>query len=1062
VRAHFWRAADQFLTVDLTDGAMIPPTGKRGRYQGWLSIARAVGAVVCVVSLAASLSAREQSEEFLQGLRERGLHELALDYLTQMRTSRLADAEFRDRIPYHRGITLIAQARQTPDVDERTKLFEKASRELEQFVAANPENPASAEALLELANVLVDQAKQLLSQAGALPDESTYSEQREKLLKEARGLLEESQPRYLQAEQFYTGAIDRMPKTLDPKTQGDLITQRQEFRGKLAQVSVLAGQAEFEEASTYPRDSEEFVQRNDAAAKQLASLYEKYSRWLVGFYARLYEGRCYQAVGDYQRALGCYEELISQSSVHPAFRKLISLAYGYQAQCLLAQGKHDAAIANLTGWLDAAQEEERRSPEWLFVRYELAEALREKIAAADTKQSEKRSLTMAARDAYRAVAAVPNDYQAAARTAAAALGPDERLDPKSLKDFAAAYQAGKQAMASVNSAKQALPSAAKNNPLAIPELRLQAEQGAREAREYFQLALTLVDDDTNLDEVNEVRYFLCWLNWDAGDFYQAAVFGDFLAQRYPDHPAAAASAKLALASYERLLQSAGQANGKPQDVEFEARKIAKTAEFITRRWPNTPTAETAYRVLISYAIRSGRIDEARDLFDQVAPATRPVLESQLGNALWARYLQLSQQKAAGTAVSEDLDKLRGDALRSMQTGFDEARKSGQVTEVSATAGLYLAQSLLSEGKFAEALALLEDPKVGPLTLVRERNAAAMRPEFIVEVYKAALRAYVSVTPPKIAQAIEAMKGLEGATAAGDDGQNDQRMRIYVSLAKALHEQLAKLRAAGQTQEVVQLSSAFGEFLDHIGQDQEESSWTARYWIAQTYLTMGESLRAGPAASRIEAEAYLKKARDAFVKLEAEAKNDPGVLPSPTASLAIAKQLGDCYRELGEFQKALDAYSNVLAEQESQLAVQQAAARTYQRWGEAGGGVKKLERAIYGGYQLKSTGKNRIWGWLRLATVAERAARSDPKYDDVFFEARLEAARSRYLIGTKSSAEDRQKDFGLAKQSVRAMFQLYPELGGERWRDQYEDLLKQIQKASGEKPSGLAEFKTAAK
>ena len=81
---------------------------------------------------------------------------------TQMETSPLADAEFRERIPYHRGITLIAEARQTPDVDERAALFDKASQELDEFVTANPESPASAEALLELANVLVDQAKQLL------------------------------------------------------------------------------------------------------------------------------------------------------------------------------------------------------------------------------------------------------------------------------------------------------------------------------------------------------------------------------------------------------------------------------------------------------------------------------------------------------------------------------------------------------------------------------------------------------------------------------------------------------------------------------------------------------------------------------------------------------------------------------------------------------------------------------------------------------------------------------------------------------------------------------------
>ena len=207
----------------------------------------------------------------------------------------------------------------------------------------------------------------------------------------------------------------------------------------------------------------------------------------------------------------------------------------------------------------------------------------------------------------------------------------------------------------------------------------------------------------------------------------------------------------------------------------------------------------------------------------------------------------------------------------------------------------------------------------------------------------------------------------------------------------------------------------------------------------------------------EAKPYFIKARDAFEKLAAEAEKNPAALPNPTARLAVDKQLGDCYRALGDYQKALDAFSTVLAEQESQLTVQQAAARTYQEWGAAGGGVNKLERAIQGGYQLRSTGKNRIWGWIKLALVAERAARSDPKYEDVFFEARLEAARSRYLIGTKTEGADRQRNFATAKQSIRSMLQLYPELGGERWRDQYEELLKQIQQAAGESPNGLKEF-----
>jgi tetratricopeptide (TPR) repeat protein len=1012
----------------------------------------------CWLALAACCAApqtfaREQAEEFVAALNERGLQELALDYLQQMETSPLADAAFRKRIPYHRGIVLIAQARQTPDADQRAALFQQASRELDQFVAANPENPAAADALLELANVLVDQAKQMLAEARQIPDETAYADERERLQQGARRLLADAQPKFLQAEQFYSVALDAMPKTLDPKTQSELIVQRQEYRGRLAQVSVLAAQAEFEAASTYPSKSDDFTKRHAATAKKLSDLYEKYSRWLVGFYARLYEGRCYQALGDYQRALGCYEELISQSSVHPAFRKLIAAAYGYQAQCLLAQGKFDAAIANATLWSKDAQDGEADTPEWLLVRFELAEALRAKAEAADTKPSEKRGLIVAAGDAYRAVAAVPNEFQGPARAAVAALGPSDRPPRDVPRDFAAAYQAGKIAMTSVNVAKMALPSAAKNNPAAIPQLRQQMEQGEIDARRDFRLALSLVDDDTNRDQLNEVRYFLCWLYWDNGDYLSAAVLGEFLARRYSDHPAAAASAKLALASYEQLQQQAGR-TGQKADVEFEARKMADVAEFITRRWPDTQAAETAYRVLISYALRTDRIDEAKDLLDQVSPAARPALEAQLGNAMWARYLTLSQQNKPSPADDKSLDQLHSDAIKFMQNGYDAARTSGKPTEVSATAGLYLAQAQLNAGKHAEALRLLEDPKVGPLTLVREKHNSAARPEFVVETYKAALRADVSVTPPRIEQAIKLMKGLEAAAADGGSTSPDQLMRIYVSLAMSLSEQLERLRESGAAADVARLSSALSELLDHMGRGPSDSSWATRYWIAQTYLSLGKSLP--PRA----AQPHFVKARGAFEALAAEAEKNPEVLPSANARLAVEKQLGDCFRVLGDYQKALNAFSQVLAEQESQISVQQAAARTYQQWGAAGGGTRKLERAIYGGYKLRSTGKNRIWGWLKLALVAEQASRTDPKYEDVFFEARLEAARSRYLIGAKSEGTERQQSFATAKQSIRSMLQLYPKLGGERWRDQYEELLKQIQQASGESPDGLKEFAAA--
>ncbi len=263
--------------------------GRSGRRERGARLPAALTAAILILGSASGGLAwgAEPAEDFLKGLRERGYHELALDYLTQMETSRLASAEFRERIPYHRGVTLIAQARETADIDQRKVLFEEASRELEQFVAAHPDSPSSADALLELANVLVDQAKQLLLQAGQIPDEPTFAEQREKLQEQARSLIDEAQPNFDKAEQFYATALDALPKTLDPKTQGKQIEDRQEFRGRLAQVSVLAAQAELEAASTFPKGGDEFVKRHTEAAKKLAELHEKYTNRVIGLYAQL-------------------------------------------------------------------------------------------------------------------------------------------------------------------------------------------------------------------------------------------------------------------------------------------------------------------------------------------------------------------------------------------------------------------------------------------------------------------------------------------------------------------------------------------------------------------------------------------------------------------------------------------------------------------------------------------------------------------------------------------------------------------------------------------------------
>ena len=289
--------------------------------------------------------AKEQAEEFVAGLRERGLYELTLDYLSQMESSPLTDDAFKPRIAYLRGVTLIDEARQATDAGEQSKLLDRARAELDRFVAANPASADGAEAQTQLATCSSSRRSDLPTRRTSCRPGPPTPNRRDKGRAAARQLLDQAQSMFKTRGRFYTAAIDKLPKTPSRSAPGKQGDSRQDLRGRLAQVSVLAAQSQFEQAATYPPDTKKFRELNEAAAKAVVGLVRsvfEVAGWLLRSALR---GALLSGAGDYQRAEGCFEEIISQSSVTPTFRKLISSAYGYQTECYVAQKKFDEAIA---------------------------------------------------------------------------------------------------------------------------------------------------------------------------------------------------------------------------------------------------------------------------------------------------------------------------------------------------------------------------------------------------------------------------------------------------------------------------------------------------------------------------------------------------------------------------------------------------------------------------------------------------------------------------------------------------------------------------------------------
>jgi hypothetical protein len=1020
---------------------------------------RAFWAAILAIAQPAAVLAVEPADAFLKGLQERGLNELALAYLERIESSPLIDETFRRQIPYHRSVVLIEQSRQTADPAARTRLIDEARAALERFAEANPESVQGAEAQLQLGSVELSRGQQTGAQAAQLPDEPAYAAQRQSLRRQSRASFTTARETFVRAEEIYSAELEDLPPASGDGAKAEEGSRRQEFRARVAQLRFLAAQTRFEAAQTYSPSDTEFRKLHEDAAEELAAVYDEFARtFIVGLYARLYEGRCYQALGQYPQALGSFEDVLAQPNVLPPFRKLIASAVHRKAEVLIAQQKFDAAIDAAGACLHDASPSEQKTPEWLAVRFRMGEALENKAKALQGDSAEKRKLLAEAKAAFQFVAGSPGEFQITARKQAQS--PARRGSAKDQpRTFQVAYDAGKDALAAYNAAKLAEPAAQRNNPAALPELAAQMEQGKNDARRYFQAAARLVEVDTEPKLVNEVRYFLCWLYWENQDYYRAAVLGEFLARRYPDHPAASSAAKLAMASYERLYSQAAAQGGSHSDTDFEARRMAQIAEFITRRWPGTPDAEAAQSVLVSYAIRTDHISEAEKLLEGASDQSRPQLELQLGNAMWAQYLQMAQSNRGAPEKDEAaLARLKAAAVTHLRNSFENARQERRISDSAATAGLHLAQAQLSDGKYEDAIRLLEDRQLGPLALLSQKHPAASRPQFAIQAYQAALRAYVMATPPQAQKAIDMMQALEHAVK--QDGGNDAQLtQVYIGLGITLQKQLAELREAGRGAEGARISAAFGQFLEKIAARQGEADWPTRMWIAQTYFEMADVDRrpgtAMPARLSDAARSYVTRSRDVYRQLLDDAATHSDLAPSGNAVLAAKMQLGECYRALGQYQQALDTFSEVLREKESSLSAQRAAAYTYQQRGQVEG-ADWLERAIHGGYKVRSSGRNRIWGWLKISQVAARAGE---KHRDAFYEARANIARCRYLAAMKRSGPQRQQDLAKAKQGIQSLAQLYPELGSQRWRSEFDTILKQIQNAAGERPAGLREFST---
>ncbi len=989
--------------------------------------------------------AGEPVEAFLEALRQRGWYDEAIDYLDQCRGNPLVPEDFKEQLPYHQAVVLLEAAQQTADPALRERKLKDVESRFAKFIESKAPADLVASARRQLASVFVERAQAGVARADA-PERAS---QRDGLLEESRKLLDRGLELLKTCESYYVEQLEQIPEILDSRTEGETIARRRRLRSELVSARLQIALLIHEKGKTYPRDSDEYRDYLTEAATRYEELYSKYRRWLAGLYGRLWQGRCYQELGQIDKAIGCYEDLLRQPGEEPAVRNLAAKAAWYQSECLLEQDKVDQVIAGGTSRLEQVRGAEAQHPDWLGLKYQVAQAHFLKASAPQSRPSEQKRHLYEARLLARDVSRHPNSLQAEAKHLLLAIGTP--ANQNGWDTFDAAVAAGEESLDVMRSARLGMRLAAENNPDAVAELKQQFAENRDRAFQAFQRALLLADADSPIDRLNRARSLLAYLCWDRGQYYDAAVLGDFLATRYPDSAGARQAALIALASYQKLL---GSSQEDPAGTFMQ--RMVSLADLIIDRWPDGQEAAEAMRLRVGLAIQQGEYDSAREQLKRLPPERRADAQRKLGRALWSQYLRASRSQPSPSGTPQELLRMRSEAESLLENGLKAVIQRDAVDASVASAALSLAQLHLDAGRSKQAVGVLEHGVYGPLGLLRDKTPAALRDGYAIEVYKAALRAYVGTAPPDRTKVLATMDELERLRENSPAGRQQPPLgRIYLGVAQQLAERLEENAgvpdAAAQQQQVI---GTFEAILERASSRGEVQDWASRVWMAQSYITLADRMSRKDKVSP-QADVFYDRAAEIFAAMKTSADQDPNYAPDASAVLGIMVRRAECLRNLDRFREALDLLADVLGQKPNVLEVQRAAAYTYQQRGEHED-PKWYRRAWMGGRQDSETGTPRIWGWSKLAKIAARYT----KYRDVFHEARYNLALSRFRYALSRDGDLRKEELLRAKNSIRFTVELYPDMGGDAWQVKYDQLLKDIQTELGQSAIGLNEFQRA--
>ena len=998
-----------------------------------------LGVLAALGSLGLPVRAEDESDQFLNGLRDQGYYDVAANFLERARTSPHVSNEFKNRIPYEEAVTLVRQAGSLSDTVQAEQQLRAATVKFDEYLKSYPDSLLREQVTMQRGAISMSLAQQKLrqfSQPGA---------DKEALREAARAHYATALATMSQVHQSLAGQLKPLEgKILLEQSQ---IERRKQLRIEFGNAAWLTCQIYQQLAKTYEPGSREQLAQWTKAAAEYEKLYESDSKGL-GLHARLQQGICLQEAGEHKRALACFADLTAGEEGMWKHRQefLLHLQATRRAmESLIALKRYDVAIqaaAIKVGGDDA------RLPDWLAIRFFAAQAWKLKAdTLTDKKVEREAALDKAARLAD-AVAGVPGGFQLEARNLLVELGKTTQIkEPDTFAEALNRAQLAQQDWQLVN----------QEYVIASPERKRAIEPDVADKRRtairWCLIAVEKADRDTPTAELNLVFYMLSFLFLDEQNYPAAAVVGEHLAREFPEAWRAKDAARIAMKAW------VSEYSAVEGDRQFETARIRSIANYIATQWPNTDDSVEALFLLLTLAVHDQNIDEALGYLEKIPEVSprRGEAEVRVGVSLWRLYLIELRKPERDRLEPARLAATR-DKVENVLAAGVKRLKQKEVDALLVEAVLSLATLYIDTNRPEEALAWLNDENVGSLMLVKAGSKHTQEKAFQTETYKVALRSYIGVLPKHkgdqtrreaTMKSAEAMMDLLEKSGAGDPQAAERLTRIYIIMGKDLELQLLGVRNDPSARAA--LSEAFEQFLARIAQ-RPGNTYNSLIWVAETFFNLGSAADTGRRPAPPAATAYFGKAAETYKQILAIDGAKPGFVPNAGMKTAVQLRLATSHRRRGEFEQGLNLLAAMLMQQPNNLAAQIEAAQLLQERGMAQEAVY-FEKAVFGDFPHPQTKENMVWGWASLAT---RAA-TNPKLSGTYFEAMLRSCECRYQMGMKLGAPRQTALLSAAKSTISALYLNQPSLGGPAMKKQYDSLTRAIQRGLNEPETGLKAF-----